>query len=785
MSALVDSSKRTSQEEFWRVKPRMPIPPERPDRNLRCPCGSGKKYKQCCAQAKSVNSEASPIPELMRQASALYQEGHLPEAGKIYEQVLGRNPELAEALCRLGVIAHREGRYDLALEFLTRAIAKDPSQSVFHLDLGNLMESCGQSDQAMASFRKSIELDPGCMLAHANLGNALLKKKFFPEAASSLVRALELSPENRNIVNSLGVALEKMGRLEQAIVCYRKALSLSPNYVEALTNLGNSQLKLGLKEDAIASYKHAVELNPRSYAAHCYLGVALNAVGQREAALQSCETARELQPDAVDVNLNLGNLYIEQGMLTKAVGCYRRVVEQDPLNAGAHTNLGGAYMAMGRMEEARCSFEKALEISPGYTVAFSNLLFFHASVRDIPPEAECALAKKWETCALSEEERQAARMRASRTGGAFVPRPRTGRSLRIGVVSAEFGTHAVAEFLEPLLEHLDKQRFHLTFFPTVAWSGPRTQRMVALGNGLVSLVGVPHAQAASRIRAEEIDVLMDTTGHTENCHLGIFAHRAAPVQLTYVGYWSTTGLTEMDWVFADPDMPSLCELHFTEGLWRLPRLATCYRGDFTLPESRWEPGETIWLGSFNKYLKIREQSLALWARVLKALPEAKLLLEDRGSSEAETHQRILTTLASHGVAGDRVEFVPAIPNHEQHMVLYDRLDVALDTIPFNSGTTAFDALWMGVPLVALEGSWSGGRIASSALRALGREEWIAQDEEQYVSIVRSLVEDVQGRVESRKTQRARMAASPLCDAKGLARAFEEAFEAMYDLWLDG
>jgi predicted O-linked N-acetylglucosamine transferase (SPINDLY family) len=175
----------------------------------------------------------------------------------------------------------------------------------------------------------------------------------------------------------------------------------------------------------------------------------------------------------------------------------------------------------------------------------------------------------------------------------------------------------------------------------------------------------------------------------------------------------------------------------------------------------------------------------LWARVLQALPEAKLLLEDRGANEAETHQRILMTLASHGVAGDRVEFATAIPDHEQHMILYDRLDVALDTIPFNSGTTAFDALWMGVPLVALEGSWSGGRIASSALRALGREEWIAQSEEQYVSIVRSLIEDVQSRVQSRKTQRARMAASPLCDAKGLARAFEDAFEAMFDRWLEG
>jgi len=240
----------------------------------------------------------------------------------------------------------------------------------------------------------------------------------------------------------------------------------------------------------------------------------------------------------------------------------------------------------------------------------------------------------------------------------------------------------------------------------------------------------------------------------------------------------------MDWVLADPDLPSECDRHFSEGLWRLPRLASCYHGDLTLPESRWEPGARIWLGSFNKYSKIREQTLALWARVLKAIPGAMLLLEDRRVHEEETHQRILATLAGHGVGADRVEFVPPIFNHEQHMALYDRLDVALDTIPFNSGTTGFDALWMGAPLVALEGHWSGGRIASSALRALGRNEWVAQSEEEYVSIVRSLVEDVESRKVFRSQQRARMAASPLCDAKGLAQEFQGAFEAMYDRWFD-
>ena len=207
---------------------------------------------------------------------------------------------------------------------------------------------------------------------------------------------------------------------------------------------------------------------------------------------------------------------------------------------------------------------------------------------------------------------------------------------------------------------------------------------------------------------------MDASGHTLWDRLGIFARRAAPVQISYVGYWSTTGLTEMDWVFPDPGCDAGYDAHFTEGLWRLPRLTVSYNGDRSLPESGWKPDPdgTVWLGSFNRYSKIRKQTLALWAGVLHALPEAKLLFEDSAVHEEETHQRILTVLAGHGIEAGRVEFIPYIRGHERHMVLYDRLDIALDTVPFNSGTTAYDALWMGVPLVALEGDWVGGRMGS-------------------------------------------------------------------------
>lgn len=619
--------------------------------------------------------------------------------------------------------------------------------------------------------------------AHCRVGTALLREGRLGEAAMSFKAALGRRPEYPEAIGNLGVVLQRMGRPEQAAVCYRKAIALWPGYAEAHANLGAVLEGLGFPGEAIGCYEAAIALRPGFAAAWSNRGSALRAVGRFDEAIASCERAIALEPKLAEAHLNLGNACKEQGRLARAVECYRRAIALDPENAGIHGNLGDTFRDMDCIAEARASFERAMRGARNLPGAYSNMLYFHAFTRDVSLKEERALARGWEKCALSDDERAAARARASVRGGVFAARPLAGRKLRLGIVSAELGTHAVAEFLQPVLEALDRGRIELVLFPTVHQDGARAQRIRGLADASVPLVGVPDALAAERIRAEGIDVLMDTTGHTSNCRLGIFAHRAAPVQVTYIGYWGTTGLTEMDWMLADRDALGAWDDCFTEGLWRLPRFAQCYRGDRTLAESAWTPGETVWLGSFNKYAKMRAETLQLWAKVLLTLPEAKLLLEDRTEHEEETHARIRAGLEAHGVSGERVEFVPMIDGHARHMALYDRLDIALDTVPFNSGTTCFDALWMGVPLVTLEGGWTGGRIASSALRALGREEWIALTEERFVAIVCALARDVAGRVEMRRAQREKMAASVLCDAAGLAVALEDAFAAMYARWL--
>jgi protein O-GlcNAc transferase len=668
-----------------------------------------------------------------------------------------------------------------------QANKKERRRAAYLVNLGQQLQTSGKLEQATATYRQAALLDPGSDAAYRRLGDALLQQGHRDEAAASYSRSLSIKPDIPETINSLGTLLYESGRLEQAAVLYQKAIAMRTNYAEAHNNLGLALHHLGRLPEAVASYTRALHHKPCLVAAHSNLGGVLVAQGDLEQAIEALRRALNLQPDLAEAHLNLGNAYKSQGRLVQAAASYEQAIAHATNPAAAYNNLAETYKDQSKLEEALQGYQTALAAKPGNATAYSNLLYFYAFTRHISPEAERLQAEGWEKSVLTEDERAAARRRASPASGVFAVRSRQGRQLRLGIVSAELGSHAVAQFLQPWLAQLDRRRFHLSLFPTQRRSCSRAQEFRDLADNSLSLAELSDSAAADRIRAEQIDILMDTTGHTFGSRLGIFAHRAAPVQCTYLGYWSTTGLTEMDWFFAGPHFPVSMEPHFTERIWRLPRFSVCYQGEYSLPESAWapDPSGTVWLGSFNRFGKIREETLALWAKVLHALPQAKLLFEDGATHEEETHERVLSTLSIHGITEERVTFIPFVTGHERHMTLYDRLDIALDTIPFNSGTTAFDVLWMGAPLVALEGNWLGGIMASSILKAFDRPEWVALNEADYVSIVCRLARDVEGRTQERKQQRARMILSPLCDAKDRATSIADAFEEMYDQWSQG
>ncbi|MHB9081188.1 MAG: tetratricopeptide repeat protein, partial [Pirellulaceae bacterium] len=723
------------------------------------------------------------VPSLSDQQAivSLFHAGRLGEAEAAVRKLTQLFPADGFAWKVLGTVLAQQGHCESAWPTLQKAAELLPHDAETHNSLGVVLQELGRLDEAVASYQRAMEIKPHLAEAHNNLGNALTDLGRLDDAVACYQQAVTIKPNYAQAHYKRGNVLRVLGRMNEAVASYWQAVSAQPEFAEAHNNLGNVLTDLGRLEDAVASYQRAVEILPDYAQAHYNLGVVLANLHRVDDAVASYQRAVAILPDYAEAHSNLGNVLTDVGRLDDALASYLRAVKSKPDFAQAHYNLGVVLTNLGRPDEALARYRRAVEIQPDNLVFRSNLLFLHAFARVGGFQQEYEEARKWELVALSDAERQAARARVF----AFENQPRQGRPLRLGIVSAELGQHAVSYFLTSFLGSIDPQRLTVLLYPTMSRCDAETAPLRALAKGWSPLFGRTDAEAAAQIRADGVDILVDTTGHTQGFRLGVFAHRAAPVQCHYIGYAGTTGLTEMDYFLADPVLiPKELDRHFQETVWRLPRPWVAYAPLEEAPDPAWCPANDgrIRLGSFNNLNKMSDSCLSLWARVLQALPEASLLLKDKTALDRAVQGRVVNALAAHGVQQDRVTFLPRVPDWRQHMSLYDQLDIALDTIPFGSGTTGFDALWMGVPLITLAGSWMGGRMGASMLTGMGHPEWIAHTDEEYVAKVVALGRDEQLRTQLRFTQRQRMRASPLCDSRDMARALADAFEAMYDQW---
>lgn len=728
-------------------------------------------------QAESLDPQDADIPNTL--GIVLANLGRLEEAAAHHRQALRLKPDDATANNNLGAVLKDLRQWSEAEAAYRHAIALQPEYAEPHNNLGQLLKERGQLSEAEVSCRHALALAPDYAQAHNTLGAILKDLGRLDEAETSYRRALEARPHFAHGHNNLGTLLWESERLSEAEDHYRQALAIDPNYLDAHQNLANLLTRTGRLNEVVPVYRQALKIQPGAAALHFHLGNALQWLGRLNEAEASYQRALELSPDFAEALNSLGILYVAKGRLSEAEAIYRRALTLKPDLAEAYNNLGSVLRDLGRLAEAESSHRQALALRPHKHEAYCNLLFTLAYTAHRSPAEIRRESEGWEQAIVSAEARQAAHQQR------FSLASRHHRRLRVGLLSAELGQHAVAYFLLPWLRALDSKRIELHLYPTRARVEPQVAAFQALDASWTPLLGLSDTEAAERIRADQIDVLIETSGHTTDNRLGIIARRAAPVQCTYIGYFATTGLTEMDYFLADDTLiPPELDEHFTEQVWRLPRPWVAYDPLETAPEPTWQPDPngTVWLGSFNKLTKIREDCLDLWASVLRALPEAKLLLKDAKSADPGTQQRIRTHLSGRGIDEARVVFAGRDPSWQAHMAQYGRLDLALDPIPMTGGSTAFDALWMGLPLVTLAGDRLLGRQGAAALAGLGRSEWIARDAQDYVDIAVALARDGQARRQIRATQREQMHHSPLCDGAGLARALEDACEAMFDHW---
>ncbi len=766
-------------------------------------------------QGRPVTGGSAAADAEISAALAHHQAGRLAEAERLYAAILAREPEHAEALRLLSVIAFQQGDAGRAAALATQVIAVAPNYAEAHYTMGMAQKALGDAEAALASYRKAVKLKPDFAEAHNNLGNLLSDLGDAEAAIVALRKALALQPSFAEAHDNLGSALFGQGRLADAAAAYRKALAIEPDNVESLNNLGNALRGLGDLPAAVETFHKALALAPDFVAAHSNLGGALNDQGRPDEAFDAYRAALALAPDDAAVHNNLGTTLIYQGKADEAEAAFRQALALAPDFADAHNNLGNALRDKSQWQDAVIAYRAALALAPDFAAAHNNLggalkdqgrlaeaiAAYRASIAHKPDFAAAhsnlVFSMNYDAAATQQtifaesrawHESHAAALGRRAPGHANARDPE--RRLRVGYVSPDFREHSVAYFLEPLIAAHDRAAFEVFCYAQVARPDQRTERFRGLADTWRSTVGMTDADLATAVREDRIDILVDLAGHTGGNRLLAFARRPAPVQLSWLGYPNTTGTEAIDArltdAIADPPGPSDA-LH-SETLVRLPNGFLCYAPTADAPAIGAPPARStghVTFGSFNALAKITPAVVAAWARILLGVPGSRLVIKSGPLADAATRARYLEMLAAAGVDAGRVDLRAWIDARSGHLGAYANIDIGLDPFPYNGTTTTCEALWMGVPVVTLAGDRHAGRVGASLLTRIGLAELVADTTDGYVETAVHFAGDLDGLPARRLALRDRMMSSPLCDAAGFARDVEAAYRAMWRRWCAG
>ncbi|AGY59088.1 tetratricopeptide repeat protein [Gloeobacter kilaueensis] len=595
------------------------------------------------------------------------------------------------------------------------------------------------------------------------------------EAGDHYHRILEsLQPDCPEALAGLGGVLLQLEKYAAAAHLLERAVALQPGDGETHRQLGTALIKLSRPQEAATHFEQAIALSPTSAPAHNGLALALQALGNSEQAAVHFREAMALNPDWIEPPYHLGWILLNQGQLEAAGRCYETVLAARPDLAGAHTCLGIVRQNQGEAESALVHYRRALELAPD--AATHTCLLLSLQYRDdLAPEQWCAaLADFAHFCRTIEREEAPPN----------VPDP--DRRLRIGYLGPDFRTHSCAWFIEPLLAAHDRQAFEIFCYADVLVPDAVTARLQKLVLHWRPTAGEPDEAVARQIRSDRIDILVDLAGHTSGNRLTLFARKVAPLQVSWLGFPGSTGLSAIDYRLSDrwlspPETPEF----FAEALWNLERPVHCYRPHPQAPVAGALPALTlgrITFGSFNKITKIAPATVELWAAVLTALPTSRLMLKTLQAGEPAARQRLEAAFIRHGIEPGRIFWLETLPDPLDHLACYQQIDIALDTYPYNGATTTLEALWMGVPVISLVGERTASRYGLSLLSALGLQSLAAATPEEFVQAALGLATDLEKLCKLRNALRGRMQASVLCDEANFAQAVESAFRQMWRLW---
>ncbi|MEL7333468.1 MAG: tetratricopeptide repeat protein [Cyanobacteria bacterium J06560_2] len=683
-------------------------------------------------------SDGSPSPvsviELSQQAAQAKKAGNLAIAQAFYRQALSQEANLPELWFNYGNLLQQLGDRPQAEQAYTQALAVNPGFYPAHLNLANSLRDRNAPHKAITHYQQAIALNPSLFLAYRNLGQLLIAQKQYPPAVQVFAAWCRQDHADPTPLNGLGIALQSQGQHEKALQLFQQALSLDPQRFDSLNNLGTLLRMLKRPHEALPYLRQAVATDPSSDVALSNLVYAL---------------------------LNLGHI-------DEALSQTESVLTQHKNSASGHLMRGFALTQQARIKEALESFQRSWELENSATVAVSNALFTLLYRDDLTGEAFVAERQRW-VQRLPQSTEQYTQWAGSKD---------TGRRLKVGYLSGDLRSHPVAFFLEPILAN-HSNTVDTYCYDTAGVEDATTAKLKADAHHWRTCVGITDQALAQQIHQDGIDILIDLSGHTAGNRVGVLQHKPAPIQMLYIGYPGSTGLDSVDYIISDRAVsPKEHSALYTEKTLPVDGSFWCYQPRAFMPEPNPLPALKnghITFGSFNHTPKLSPSTIQLWSSVLAALPSAKLKLKALALGDSETCEHFKRQFVHYGTHPEQLIFEGPTLKIEDFFQSYHSIDIALDPTPYNGGTTTCESLWMGVPVITLQGERFCSRMSHSLLHSVGLPELSTLTGAQYVKTAVALSNDLAQLQHIRQGLRSTMAASPLCQAKLSAQGLEKAY----------
>ncbi|CCQ74171.1 putative GT41 : related to UDP-GlcNAc : protein O-b-N-acetylglucosaminyltransferase [Magnetospira sp. QH-2] len=700
---------------------------------------------------------------MLNNALGLHQSGQLVEAQAAYKTILDHFPDQPDTLHLLGVLQHQNGDPTAAAALIEKSIRLAPDFGPAHANLGNVYKDLGRPQEAAESLMRAIDLDPRNPAIRTNLSRIFGEMGHWDDAAAAAMDALNMSPGDGQALINLADMLEGGGKTEDARKVLDQGTAQRPDDADLQAAMGNFLLRRGEAPGAIKHLTAAVRSDPENALHHNALGLALNSLTLSDQALHCFETAARLNPNAAEAWVNLANAHRAGGALGQAEIAYREALRAHPNLVAASGQLGTMLLLSFANAEAALPYLKsAAEASaPDSPHHSAYLMALHYA--DAVSAGDIATAHKDYGMAFPDPPRPSPISRAP------------GSPMRVGLVSGDYRRHATGFFLPPLLRERDPSVWSALLYSNTQTPDSQTGIFRQLADDFIDISSLDDDDAAARIRADNLDILIDLNGHTWGNRLPVLARRPAPIQAAWLDYVGSTGLAQVDAVLVDGHhVPPSQEDQYRETVLRFKENLFCYDPPMDAPAPTPPPclkQGTITFGCFNAAFKITPRTIALWSQILRALPDSRMVLRSPPFQYEETIERFRALFRSHEIDPARIEFHGPATNAEV-LAAYGALDLVLDSHPYSGGLTTLEALWMGVPVVTMPGDRMAANHSAAHLRTMGRAELVADDEDDFVQIAHALARDTDHLVHLHQNLRAEMDASPMTNAVAYARDFE-------------